>query len=222
MFESPSLQKAVSHYAQLLHQAGFVANHDGNVSVRLPGEKRFVATPTAYSKRSVEAHDLVTVDIEGKILAGRRKIFSEWHLHAACYKARPDVKAVIHAHPVVSTAFGLAGRALGALAMPEAVVSLGKDVPLIAYAMPKSSSQDHEIAQALKRGSDAVMISANGVLTVGSDLEQAYLRMELVEHYAKILMHTLALSGPVTLPAADVEQLLIARRKAGLGLPTAS
>lgn len=218
MFESPSLQRKVAHYAQLLHSSGFVANHDGNVSIRMPDEKRFLATPTGMSKRSVEAHDLVTVDIEGKVFSGRRKIFSEWHLHAACYKARPDIKAVLHAHPVVSTAFGVARRSLDFLAMPEAVVSLGAEVPLISYALPKSVNQDREIERVLtQKGADAVLICANGVLTVGYDLEQAFLRMELVEHYAKILMHSLMLSGPVALPTADIEQLLIARQKAGLG-----
>ncbi len=211
MLESPSLQRSVSSYAKLLHSSGYVANHDGNVSVRLPDEKRFIATPTALSKRLVEAHDLVTVDIEGKLLSGRRKNFSEWHLHATCFKARPDVRAVIHAHPVTATAFGLARRSLGVFAMPEPIVSLGKEVPLIGYAMPKSSLQDAEIERALKT-SDAMLIAGNGVLTVGADLEQAFLRLELVEHYAKIIMNTLLLSGPAPLPSADIEKLLSLRR----------
>lgn len=218
MLESPSQQRNIAHYSRLLHASGFVANHDGNVSARLADEKRFWATPTGFSKRLVEAHDLVTVDIEGKILSGRRKLFSEWHLHATCYKARPDVKAVLHAHPPVATAFGLARRSFGTLAMPEAIVSLGREVPLIEYALPKSASQDQAIAHALcAKGADAVLLAGNGVLTVGHDLEQAYLRLELVEHYAKILMHSFALSGPTALPSSDVDQLLIARQKAGLG-----
>ena len=213
MVESPSLQRSVAHFAQLLHSQGFVANHDGNVSVRLPDQKRFLATPTALSKRLVQSHDLLTVDIEGKLLSGRRRIFSEWHLHAACYKARPDIRAVIHAHPVVATAFGVARRSFGSFAMPEPVVSLGKEVPLIAYAPPKSSQQDAEIQHSFAViGVAAVLICANGVLTVGQDLEQAYLRMELVEHYAKILMNAHLLSGPVALPETDIERLLLARK----------
>lgn len=213
MLESPSLGRAVASYAQLLHKSGYVANHDGNVSCRMPDGKRFLATPTAMSKRLIEAHDLVTVDIEGKILAGRRKIFSEWHLHAACYKARPDVRAVVHAHPVTATAFGLARRSLGVFAMPEPIVSLGKEVPLISYALPKASSQDAEIERALK-SSNAMLIAGNGVLTVGADLEQAFLRTELVEHYAKILMNSLLFSGPPAagpqpLPEADVQKLAL-------------
>jgi len=211
MLESPSLQRAVSTYAKLLHSSGYVANHDGNVSVRMPDEKRFIATPTALSKRLVEAHDLVTVDIEGKVLSGRRRIFSEWHLHATCFKARPDVRAVIHAHPVTATAFGLARRPLGVFAMPEPIVSLGKEVPLISYAMPKSSNQDAEIERALKT-SDAMLIAGNGVLAVGADLEQAFLRLELVEHYAKILMNSLLLSGPAPMPDSDIEKLAALRR----------
>jgi L-fuculose-phosphate aldolase len=206
MLESPSLQRSVSSYAKLLHACGYVANHDGNVSVRLPDDKRFLATPTALSKRLVEPHDLVTIDIEGKVLGGRRKIFSEWHLHATCFKARSDIRAVIHAHPVTATAFGIARRAFGPFAMPEPIVSLGKEVPLIAYALPKSSAQDREIEKALAN-SNALLIAGNGVLTVGADLEQAFLRLELVEHYARILMSTLMLGGPAALPEADVAKL---------------
>lgn len=198
MLESPSLARQVASYAKLLHTAGYVANHDGNVSVRLPDDKRFLATPTALSKRLVEQHDLVIVDIEGKVLSGRRRIFSEWHLHATCFKARPDVRAVVHAHPVTATAFGVARRPLGVFAMPEPIVSLGDEVPLINFAPPKSSSQDREIEKALAT-SNALMIAGNGVLAVGADLEQAYLRLELVEHYAKIVMQSLFLGGPVAI-----------------------
>ncbi len=217
-----STQQDVAEIARHLHSAGWVANHDGNVSARMSDRKRFVATPTATSKRVVEGHDLITVDIEGKILSGRKKLFGEWHLHAACYKARPDVNAVIHAHPVAATAFGVARKSLGTPPLPEIVVSLGANVPTLDYAMPKSLAQDASIAKALTDGdADAFLLAGNGVVTVGIDLEQALLRMELVEHWAKILVAAAALGGSSggaqALPADDVKKLLEARTKAGLG-----
>lgn len=215
---SAALQQRVAEYARHLHAAGWVANHDGNVSARLPDRKRFVATPTATSKRVIEGHDLITVDIEGKLLSGRKKLFGEWHLHAACYKARPDVQAVIHAHPVAATAFGVARKSLGAPPLPEMVVSLGANVPTIDYAMPKSPGQDAVIARELTTGdADAFLLAGNGVVTVGADLEQALLRMELVEHWAKILIAAVSLGGAQALPGDDVKKLLDARTKAGLG-----
>jgi L-fuculose-phosphate aldolase len=212
------MQRDVAEYARLLHGAGWVANHDGNVSARAADQRRFFATPTAISKRLIDAHDVITVDIEGKVLTGRRKLFGEWHLHATCYKARPDAKAVLHAHPPSATAFAVARRPLGAPPLPEMVVSLGANVPLLDYALPKSPAQDQALARALTDGdADVVLLAGNGVVAVGADLEQAFLRLELVEHWARILTAAAVLGGPQPLPADDVKKLLEARTKAGLG-----
>lgn len=215
---SPSQQRDLAELARHLHEAGWVANHDGNASLRLADGKRFLATPTATSKRLVDAHDVITVDIEGKVLSGRKKLFGEWHLHAACYKARADVNVVLHAHPPAATAFGVARKPLGVPPLPEMVVSLGGQVPLIDYALPKSAAQDAAVQRALTEGdADAVLLAGNGVVAVGADPEQALLRLELVEHWAKILVAAAPLGGAQALPAEDVKKLLEARTKAGLG-----
>jgi L-fuculose-phosphate aldolase len=212
-----SAQQDVAHVARHLHAAGWVANHDGNVSVRLADKKRFLATPTALSKRLVEGHDLVTVDIEGKVLSGRRKLFGEWHVHAACYSARSDINAVIHAHPVAGTAVGVTRKALGAPPLPEMIMTLGVHVPTIDYAPPKHPAQDAAIKKALTDDADAFLLAGNGVVAVGVDLEQALLRLELVEHWAQIIVAAAALGGAQALPADDVKKLLEARTKAGVG-----
>jgi L-fuculose-phosphate aldolase len=211
-------QKDVASFARELHARGWVANHDGNVSVRLADGKRFVCTPTATSKRLVSPHHTLVVDVGGKVLSGRLKLFGEWHLHAACYTARPDVTAVLHAHPPHASALGLANKTLGVPALPEMIVSLGKNVPLIPRALPKSPAQDAAIQQALTTGdADAVLLAGNGVLTVGDSLEQALLRLELVEHYAHMVVLAASLGGVSALADGDVTQLLSARTKAGLG-----
>lgn len=210
-----SAQHDVSRFSKMLHAAGWVANHDGNVSLKARDGKRFFATPTAMSKRVIDAHHVITVDEGGKVLSGRLRIFSEWHLHRACYRARPDIRCVLHAHPIAASAFGLAGRALN-LEMPEPVVSLG-EVPLIAYAPPKSETQDRAIGEALQGEADALMLEGNGVLAVGPDLETAYLRLELVEHVAQITRAALELGGLRALPDADRQALLKKRHGAGLG-----
>ncbi|MDP2340645.1 MAG: class II aldolase/adducin family protein [Deltaproteobacteria bacterium] len=212
------LQQDVAATARHLHAAGWVANHDGNVSARATDQKRFFATPTAVSKRLINADDVVTVDLAGKVLAGRKKLFGEWHLHAACYAARPDVAAVVHAHPIHASAIGLARRSLGVPGLPEMVVSLGKSIPTLEYAMPKSPGQDAALKSALTAGdADVVLIAGNGVVAVGADLEQALLRLELVEHYAKMWLAALPLGGITALPESDLQKLLEARTKAGLG-----
>ena len=212
------LQKSVSDYSKLIYEKGWVANHDGNVSARLADNQRFMATPTAESKRLIEPHDNIVVDIEGKRLSGRRRLFSEWHLHAVCYKARTDANAVIHAHPVHATALGVTGGSLGTPALPEMVVSLGANIPTLDYALPKSAAQETALAHALNEGdADGVLLAGNGVIVVGVDLEQAFLRLELIEHYARILGAASSYGRIQPIPAEDLKALLAKRTAAGLG-----
>ncbi|MCU0696496.1 MAG: class II aldolase/adducin family protein [Myxococcaceae bacterium] len=211
----PKLRAEVVRVSRRLHEMGWVANHDGNVSVRLTGQ-RLLITPTAVSKRDVDDGMLLVVDEKGTVLEGRRKAFSELELHLAAYRARPEVECVLHAHPPHATAFGLVGAELGPVAMPEIVVSLGDSIPTVPRLMPKTS----ELVKAVEATAgrvDAMLLAGNGALTLGDSLEQALLRMELVEHYARILSIARGLGPVPALPPGDVTKLLEARAKAGLG-----
>jgi L-fuculose-phosphate aldolase len=211
----PKVRSELVAASRRLHQMGWVANHDGNISVRLTG-KRLLITPTAYSKADVDDGSLIIVDLDGKVLEGRRKPFSELELHLAAYRARPEVEVVLHAHPPFATAFGLVGLELTPLALPELVVSLGDRIPTLPRAMPKTPEVVKGVEAAAAQG-DAMLLSGNGALTLGADLSQALLRMELVEHYAKILTAARQLGQVEPLAPADLAKLLEARAKAGLG-----
>lgn len=207
--------EALARYARDLHARGWVANHDGNASLR-DDDGRFIATPTAISKRLIEADDCLVVDRGGKVLRGRHRLFSEWSLHRAVYDARPDAQAVLHAHPPCASGFALAGAALGRVASAEVVVSLGEEIPSIPFAMPGSDTIERAVAAAAEVH-DAMLLEGHGVLTLGDDLEMAYLRLELVEHYAQQVLVARQLGGERALPAGQVERLLEARTRAGLG-----
>lgn len=211
----PKVRAELVATSRRLHQMGWVANHDGNLSLRLTGD-RLLITPTAYSKLDVDEASLIIVDLSGKVLEGRKKPFSELELHLAAYRARPEVEVVLHAHPPTATAFGLVGLDLSPIAMPEIVVSLGDSVPLVPRAMPKTPEAVKGVEAAAARV-DAMLLGGNGALTLGADLNQALLRMELVEHYAKILAAARSLGQVQPLAATDVAKLLEARKKAGLG-----
>ncbi|HYH95119.1 class II aldolase/adducin family protein [Hyalangium sp.] len=211
----PKLRADVVGTSRRLHENGWVANHDGNVSVRLKGG-RFLITCTAVSKRDIDDASLLVVDAQGKVLEGRRKPFGELELHLATYRARPEAQVVIHAHPPVATAFGLVGQELSPIALPEMVVSLGERVPTLPRAMPKDPEGLKRV-EAAAAEYDAFLLAGNGALTLGEDLTQALLRMELVEHYAKILMAARSLGTVQPLEPGDVQKLLEARKKAGLG-----
>lgn len=211
----PKVRALVVEISRRLHQNGWVANHDGNLSVRLTGG-RLLITPTAVSKREVDDSMLLIVDQAGKVLEGRRKPFGELELHLAVYRARPEAEAVLHAHPPYATAVGLVGQALSPIALPELVVSLGAEVPTLPRAMPKDQGGLARVEAAFRQV-DAALLAGNGALCLGADLSQALLRMELVEHYAKILTIARSWGSVPALGEGDVQKLLDARRKAGLG-----
>ncbi len=211
----PFVRAEVVAVSRRLHENGWVANHDGNVSVRLTGD-RLLITPTAYSKREVDDASLIVVDMSGKVLEGRKKPFSELELHLAIYRARPEVDAVVHAHPPHATAYGLVGAELAPVAMPEIVVSLGARIPTLPRVMPKEKAGVENLEKAA-REYDAMLLAGNGVFTCAPELQLALLRMELVEHYAKILTIARGLGSVPALPEGDLARLLDARKKAGLG-----
>ena len=201
--------------AQELHARGWVANHDGNVTLRLPGE-HLLATPTALSKRVLTEADLLVLAARDRVLQGGRKAFSELKLHRAVYAVRPDVRAVVHTHAPHATALAVAGIAVEPKMLAESVVSLGAVIPLLPYAFPQSVEQIGQL-QAAAQTVDAVTLGNHGVLAWGDDLEQAFLRAELLEHLAAIQLRALQLGRVTTLPDADLARLLDARKKAGLG-----
>ena len=209
------LEHALVDYSQRLHRSGWVANHDGNISVRLD-EDRYLITPTAVSKADVDRSKLIVVDGRGQRVSGRYRAFSELNLHLYAYRERADVNVVMHAHPPTATGFAVAGVDILSTMMAEPVVSLGDVIPTVPYARPKTPESTLNMAPALAH-SDAFLLQNHGVVTVGPDLETAYLRMELVEHLAKIQLVAQQLGGASYIPHADIEHLMDARAKAGLG-----
>ena len=208
-----ALRAELAVYSRRLHARGWVANHDGNVTVRLGGG-RYLATPTATSKAAVGAEDVLIVDEAGAKISGRGKPFSEIGLHLTVYRNRPEVNAVVHAHPPTATGFAAAGVELAQPIIAEAVVSLGVGVPTVPFGAPGASACN--ALQPFVAAHDAALLVGNGALTWGVDLEQAYLRMELVEHLAKIALVAQQLGGARPIPQAAIPALLEARRKAGL------
>ncbi len=203
-----------------IHQNGFVAATDGNISMRLdPG--RVMTTPTLMSKGMMEPDDVVVVDMEGNHLLGRRKASSELPMHLLIYNRRPDVNAVVHAHPPTATGYAASGLALNQALISEVVLALGC-IPLAQYGTPGT----HELTAALKPlipQHDALLMANHGVVTYGADLLTAFMRMETVELFAKISLVSHMLGGPKLLSREEVDKLAEARERyfGGQGAPVA-
>lgn len=203
-------REEIVHYGHMLHQRGFVAAMDGNLSVRLAND-RILVTPTCVSKGAMRPRDMVIVDPEGRRVSGRRNVTSEIGMHLLIYRLRPDIQAIVHAHPPTATGFAAAGIALTEPLVCEVVMGLG-GIPLARYGTPGTS----ELAQTLEPyvpGYDAILMSNHGVVTYGDTLEHAYMKMETVEHFAQIALVTHLLGRQQPLKDVEIEKLMLARTR---------
>ena len=192
-------------YSHRLHSNGWVANHDGNLTARL-SDSHLLCTPTAISKGDLKPSWLIVVDGDNAVVEGTRRSFSELQIHRAAYDARPDISVVMHAHPPSSCAFAVAGVPIPHPMMAEPVVSLGPEIPMVPYHRPGDPSLSDAIGDALQRA-DVILMERHGLLSVGGGFEQAYLRMELVEHLAKIGFKARQLGHARILPQSEIDAL---------------
>lgn len=207
------LIQAIVDICHKLDAKGWVANHDGNVTLRF--EDTLLSTPTAVSKADIQPPMILTLDREGKKIQGIGKPFSEINLHLAAYQVREDIQAVVHAHPPYAMAWGMVHHEFS-IHIPEAVISIGDFIPVLPYQFPRSPRHDELVTRALTQG-DLLMMAGNGVLSVGRDVKEAFLRIELLEHLIKIHQYATTMGTPMTLPPADKAKLLEKRATLGLG-----
>ncbi len=193
-----------------LHDKGFVAATDGNVSVRLD-ERRVLATPTCLCKGMMSVEDLVVIDMQGRKLEGFREVSSEIAMHLMIYRKCPDTSAIVHAHPPTATGFASAGLALDQPLVSEIVLSLGT-VPLAEYATPGTQELVDSL-EPLVTEHHAILMANHGVVTHAEDLYTAYMHMETVEHFAKIALTTRLLGHQQLLQPKQVEELDAIRRR---------
>jgi L-fuculose-phosphate aldolase len=147
---------------------GFVAATDGNVSVRL-ADGNILTTRSGVSKGAMAERDLVEVTPEGIRRSGEGKPSTELGMHLAIYRARSDINAVVHAHPVYATGFAAARLALDAPVFPEVVAVFG-GIPLAPYATPSTGEVEASIAPFLKTH-EAILLSNHGAVTYAASLE---------------------------------------------------
>jgi L-fuculose-phosphate aldolase len=183
---------------------------DGNISVRLP-DGNILCTPTRLNKGFAEPRDMVTIDLRGNRVRGERKPSSEMAMHLLIYEMRPDIHSVVHAHPPCATAYAAAGIPLNKALISEVVLALGC-IPLTEYGTPGTSELSDQMRPFIANY-DALLLANHGVVTYGVDLEDAFNRMDTVEHFAKISVYTRILGQERLLSSDDVEKLWVQRQK---------
>ncbi|MBR5228381.1 MAG: class II aldolase/adducin family protein [Firmicutes bacterium] len=199
-----------------MYDKNFCAANDGNISCRAE-DGNFWVTPSGVSKGFMKEEMLVKVDASGNIIEknGDYKISSEIKLHLKVYEERPDMNAVVHAHPPVSTAFACARKPLNKPVVTEAVLILG-EVPVAPFAVPGTPELAETIVPHV-HGHAACLLANHGALTWGTDLIQAYYRLETTEYYANMMVLTGEMPVPVHV-LNDEELAAVEERRKGYGI----
>lgn len=207
------LRTSICEIGGLMYQKGWVAANDGNISVRL-NEDEILCTPTNVSKGMMKPDDLIVVDSRGGKVRGLRERTSEIRLHLAIYDQRPEIQAIVHAHPPLATGFAVAGRALNLAILPEVIVTLGS-IPLADYGLPGTASLIDPLLPYIPNY-DAILMANHGAVAYANELWQAFFRMETVEHVAKITLVAETLGGPQLLSRQQVQELFDSRARYGV------
>lgn len=215
MLNENEIKKQICEIGKRIYDRRMVAANDGNISVKL-GENEFLCTPTGVSKGFMTPEYICKVDAKGNVIEANEgfRPSSEIKMHMRVYQKRPDVGAVVHAHPVFATSFAIAGIPLTQPIMPEAVISLGS-VPIAEYGTPSTMEIPDNVEKYLPYY-DAVLLENHGALTWSTDLTAAYMKMESVEFYAELLYRARMLGGPKEFDRQTVEKLYEVRKKMGL------
>jgi L-fuculose-phosphate aldolase len=204
-----SLKKEILQFAHLCYERNLLVAMDGNLSVKLP-DGNILCTQAGCHKGLMTEDQLVIIDKNGKKLRGKGQPTSEMAMHLACYAARPDIKAVIHAHPPTSIAFTIASVSMAHCVLPEVVLTLGT-VPTLPYATTGTESLAEMVGETAK-DFDAMLMDRHGAVCLGSDLLEAFCRLETMEHTANITKMARDMGQVKTLPPEEASKL----RKMGL------
>ncbi len=199
-----NLKQEIIYYSKLCYRNRYLSAADGNLSVRTR-KNYIITTPTQTCKGFLASEDLVKADINGNKIQGKGNISTEFKLHKFIYERRRDVNAVIHTHPVFSTAFASAGIALDKIVFPEIYLRFGK-IPLAAYATPSTDEVPESIAGYVEQY-DAILLANHGLVTFGSSLKEAYFRTEKTEHIAEVSFYARLLGGERELTESEIVKL---------------
>jgi L-fuculose-phosphate aldolase len=201
-------KEEIVYWSKKVQEYGFVSVTDGNLSVRLDGN-RVMITPSGLPKGEMDLDSPIIIDMAGNKLEGKGKPSSEGKLHLEVFRSRPDIRAVIHAHPPKCIAFTVAGIPLDTCLLPEVVVTIGA-VPTSRYATPTTEEVPESIRPHIGK-SNAVMMARHGSLTMGSSLQEAFRLLEKMEHSAAISLYARMLGGPVPFSREELEKLYALR-----------
>ena len=216
MSTESSLRADIVEVGRRMYARGYTASNDGNISVRL-GADRLLMTPKSVCKGFMSPDMMCVTDLEGRKLQGDRDPSTEMLMHLEVYRQRPDVQAVVHAHPPIATGFAVAGIPLDRAVLAEVLTTLGS-IPIAEYATPSTTELPKAVRKYIK-AHDGMLLANHGALTVGGDLFAAYFKMETIEHFAKISLVARLLGRENLIAREEVLRLQELRGSYGINAP---
>jgi len=211
-----SLRADIVEIGRRMYARGYTASNDGNISVRI-GADRLLMTPKSVCKGFMTPDMMCVTDLNGKKVSGDRDPSSEALMHLEVYRQRPDVNAVVHAHPPIATGFAVAGIPLDRAVLAEVLTTLGS-IPIAEYATPSTAELPEAVRRYIK-AHDGMLLANHGALTVGADLYSAYYKMETVEHFAHISLVARLLGRENLISREEVMRLQELRGTYGIKAP---
>ena len=199
-----------------LYARAYIASNDGNISARLD-DHRLITTPKSVSKGFMTPDMMVVVDYEGRKVSGERDPSTELPMHLEIYRNRPDIGAVVHAHPPLATGFAVAGIPLTRAVLAEVITTLGS-IPIAEYGTPSTSELPEAVRKYIK-AHDGMLLANHGAVTCAPDVMSAYYKMETIEHFAKISLVARLLGGENLISRGEVERLQGLRGMYGIPSP---
>jgi len=216
MSTESQLRADIVEVGRRMYARGYTASNDGNISVRL-GSDRLLMTPKSVCKGFMTPDMMCITDLNGRKLQGDRDPSSEMLMHLEVYRRRPDVAAVVHAHPPTATGFAVAGIPLDRAVLAEVLCTLGS-IPIAEYATPSTQELADAVAKYIK-AHDGMLLANHGALTVGVDVLGAYYKMETIEHFAKISLVARMLGRENLIAREEVLRLQELRGTYGIKAP---
>jgi L-fuculose-phosphate aldolase len=216
MTAESTLRADIVEIGRRMYARGYTASNDGNISVRLAPD-RLLMTPKGVCKGFMTPDMMCITDAEGRKLQGDRDPSSEMLMHLEVYRQRADVQAVVHAHPPTATGFAVAGIPLDRAVLAEVLTTLGS-IPIAEYATPSTRELPEAVRRYIK-AHDGMLLANHGALTVGSDLYNAYYKMETIEHFANISLVARLLGREHLISREEVNRLQELRGSYGIKAP---
>jgi L-fuculose-phosphate aldolase len=212
--EEARLRQGICRIGDLCYRRSYIVGADGNISARL-ADGTVLITPAGAMKGFLEPHHLAHVDMDGRVVDGGPSCSTETGIHLVAYRERPEMKAVVHAHPPHAVAMTIAGVDLSMPLIPEIIVTIG-GIPTAPYGTPGTSELPESI-RSIIRCSDTLIMQNHGSVTVGQNLMDAYKKLDMLEHTARILWLAHAVKGGLEpLPPEAVRKLLETRKILGI------